>query len=99
MLTPGEVYELDVEIWPTSIVVPAGYTVGLTVLGRDYENHFAASSDKASIASFKNRFSGCGPFIHDDPVDRPSGLFAGTTTLHLGPDRPSFVLTPVVPPR
>ena len=36
-LTPGEVYELDVEIWPTSIVVPAGYRLALTVRGRDYE--------------------------------------------------------------
>ena len=36
-MTPGEAYELDVEIWPTSIVVPAGYRVGLTVRGRDYE--------------------------------------------------------------
>ena len=27
--TPGEVYELDVEIWPTCIVVPAGYRLAL----------------------------------------------------------------------
>src|SRR6266487_759615 len=36
-LTPGQVYELDVEIWPSCIVVPAGYRVALTVRGRDYE--------------------------------------------------------------
>ncbi len=36
-LAPGTVYELDVEIWPTSIVVPAGHRIGLTVRGRDYE--------------------------------------------------------------
>ena len=24
-LTPGDIYELDIEIWPTSIVVPRGY--------------------------------------------------------------------------
>jgi predicted acyl esterase len=36
-LTPGQVYELDVEIWPTSIVVPAGCRLALTVRGRDYE--------------------------------------------------------------
>src|SRR5262249_57527803 len=29
-LTPGQVYELDVEIWPTSIVAPAGYRLGMT---------------------------------------------------------------------
>lgn len=36
-LTPGQVYEVDVEIWPTSIVVPAGHTVALWVRGRDYD--------------------------------------------------------------
>jgi len=36
-ITPGEVYQLDVEIWPTCIVLPAGYRIGLTVRGRDYE--------------------------------------------------------------
>ena len=27
-LKPGEVVALDIEIWPTSIVVPAGYRIG-----------------------------------------------------------------------
>ena len=36
-LTPGEPVELDVEIWPTSIVVPPGFRVALTVRGKDYE--------------------------------------------------------------
>ena len=36
-LKPGEPVELDIEIWPTSIVVPAGYRIALTVRGKDYE--------------------------------------------------------------
>lgn len=36
-LHPGEVYELDVEIWPTSIVCPPGYRLSLVVAGRDFE--------------------------------------------------------------
>ncbi|HEX9343316.1 MAG TPA: CocE/NonD family hydrolase, partial [Actinomycetota bacterium] len=36
-LVPDEVYELDIEIWPTCVVVPAGYRLALTVRGRDYE--------------------------------------------------------------
>jgi predicted acyl esterase len=36
-LEPGRAYALDVEIWPTSIVVPKGYRLALTVAGRDYE--------------------------------------------------------------
>ena len=35
-LKPGEVYELDIEIWPTSIVLPKGYRIGLSVRGKDY---------------------------------------------------------------
>src|SRR5438270_336497 len=33
-LEPGLIYELDVEIWPTSIAVPAGYRLALTVRGK-----------------------------------------------------------------
>ena len=36
-LTPGETYEVDVEIWPTSIVVSTGYRLVLTLQGRDHE--------------------------------------------------------------
>ena len=35
-LTPGDVYPLDVEIWPTSIVCPAGWRLTLTVQGHDF---------------------------------------------------------------
>src|ERR1700758_4711325 len=35
-LKPGEVVGLDVEIWPTSIVVPAGYRIGLSIRCKDY---------------------------------------------------------------
>lgn len=98
-LDPGEIYELDVEIWPTSIVVPAGYTVALAVRGKDYENDPAdIDESKGTISTFKNKFSGCGPFLHDDPADRPADIFGGVTTLHIGPDRPAHVLTPVIPP-
>ena len=32
-LKPGEVYEVDVEVWPTCIVVPKGYRIALSVRG------------------------------------------------------------------
>src|SRR3989304_9222937 len=37
-LAPGEGVELEIEIWPTCVVVPPGYRIGLTVRGRDYED-------------------------------------------------------------
>ena len=46
----------------------------------------------------KNEFTGCGPFLHDDPRDRPPEIFGGRTTIHFGADRLNFVLLPIVPP-
>lgn len=90
-LTPGEVYAADIEIWPTCVVVPAGYRIALTVLGRDYEY----PGGGARIGSFKNEMKGCGPFLHDDPQDRPTDVFGGTTTLHTGPEHGAYLLLPI----
>ena len=92
-LTPGAVYELDVEIWPTSILVPAQYRIALTIRGKDYE--YAGGS--ARLASFVNVMSGCGPFLHNDPRDRSSEIFGGKITLHAGGDWESYVLLPIIP--
>jgi hypothetical protein len=89
-LVPGQVYDLDIEIWPTSIVIPAGYRIGLTIRGRDYEGVPA----EQSISTFKNPFTGVGPFLHDDPSDRPPDLFEGITSIHGG-----SVLLPFIPNR
>ncbi len=82
-LTPGQVYELDVEIWPTCIVVPKGYRIALTVRGKDYEYE----GEAATLSNMKNPMRGCGPFMHDDPIDRPPEVFGGKVTLHFGPAR------------
>jgi predicted acyl esterase len=93
-LTPGVPVELDIELWPTSIVVPAGYRVALTVRGKDYEY---GGGSGGRLSNFKNELKGCGPFLHDDPADRPKDIFGGQTTLHFGRDRQAYVLLPVVP--
>ena len=88
--------ELDIEVWPTSIVVPAGYRVGLSVRGKDYE-YGGASGGK--LSNFKNELKGCGPFLHDDPRDRPSAIFNGTTSLHFGRGKAPYLLLPIIPPK
>jgi len=93
-LTPGRVYELDIEIWPTSIVVPAGARLGLTVRGRDYEYPGGASAGLGTLGAV---FTGVGPFKHDDAEDRPPEVFGKTVTIHCGPRQPSHVLLPIVP--
>ncbi|MEK7946734.1 CocE/NonD family hydrolase [Pigmentiphaga sp. YJ18] len=36
-IEPGTAYPLDLEIWPTSIVIPRGYRLRLTIQGKDFE--------------------------------------------------------------
>ena len=93
-LTPGEIYELDIEIWPTSLVIPAGSRIALAVRGKDYVYKGASGG---RLSNMKNEFTGCGPFLHDDPKDRPPDIFGGKTTLHAGPGRESYLLLPVIP--
>jgi uncharacterized protein len=93
-LKPGEVYELDVEIWPTCIVVPKGYTVKLSIRGHDYVYEDAPP---ATLSNMKNPMRGCGPFEHDDETDRPPAIFANKVTLHFGPNRKAAVLLPIIP--
>ncbi len=95
-LQPGMPVDLAVELWPTSIVVPKGYRFALSVRGRDYVWQAATG---AKLSNFKNELLGCGPFLHDDPRDRPRSLFAGTTTLHLDRQGCCSLLLPVIPPR
>jgi predicted acyl esterase len=94
-LRPGEIVELQVEIWPTCIVIPAGYRIGLSVRGKDYE--YVTSGGK--LSNFKNELRGCGPFLHDDPRDRPPEIFGGETTLHVSRQQQPFLLLPVIPPK
>jgi predicted acyl esterase len=95
-LKPGQVYELDIEIIPTCIVVPRGYRVALTIRGRDY---VYPGGSGGRLSNMKNEFTGNGPFLHDDPRDRPLDIFGGKTTLHLGGGQENFVLLPIIPSR
>jgi predicted acyl esterase len=94
-LTPGEVYQLDIEIWPTCIVVPAGYRLGLNIRGSDYV--YKGGSSRHRLSNFKNDLTGCGPFLHNDTRDRPLEVFGGTNSLHTKGDSVGYLLVPVVP--
>ena len=93
-MTPGEIYEVSVEVWPTCIVLPAGYRLALSVQGRDYESpgaptrlsHFAGSD-----------LRGSGIYLHNDPHDRPPGIYGGRITLHLGGPHDAYLQVPIVP--
>ena len=94
-LTPGKPVELDVEIWPTCIVVPPGYRLALSVRGKDYEY----DGTDAGIANAPYPMKGVGPFTHADPRDRPPHIFGGRNTLHFAAGRMPYVLLPIIPGR
>jgi predicted acyl esterase len=93
-LKKSQVVELDIEIWPTSIVVPKGHRIGLSIRGKDY---VYPGPSGGKLSNFKNELTGCGPFLHDDPRDRPPATFGGTTSLHFSSARRVYLLLPVIP--
>jgi predicted acyl esterase len=93
LLTPGEPVEADIEIWPTSIVVPSGYRIALTVRGKDYEY----DGSDAGLANAPYPMKGVGPFTHADPDDRPAAIFDCRNTLHFRPGMMPYLLLPVIP--
>ena len=93
-LTPSVPVELDIEIWPTCIVVPAGYRIALTIRGKDYE--YGGTPVVAPHVPYPLR--GVGPFIHSDATDRPASIFGGKNTLHITKERQPWLLLPIIPP-
>jgi predicted acyl esterase len=93
-LVPGQVYQVDIEIWPTCIVMPPGYRLGLTVRGTDYRY-------EGELSDFARRFHyagrGVGPFKHADPDDRPPEVFTGRVSIHVGGEADSYLSAPVIP--
>ena len=92
-LKPGEPVELDVEIWPTSIVVPPGYRLALTVRGKDYE----VDGRDIALPNAPYPMKGVGPFLHVDKDDRPPAVFDCKNTLHFAAGRQPYLLLPIIP--
>ncbi len=92
-LKAGKAVELDIEIIPTSIVIPAGYRLALTLRGKDY----VYPGPAGVLSNMKHPMTGCGPFTHTDTKDRPARIFDGLNTIHISPTKASFLLIPVIP--
>ncbi len=83
---------MDIEIWPTSIVVPRGYQIGLTIQGQDYDHGLK----ERSRAYGRDQF-GSGPYWHEHAGDRNKPEFDGVTTLVSKPGMRPHLLLPVIP--
>jgi predicted acyl esterase len=93
-LTPGEIYECDIEIIPSCIVLPEGWRVALSVRGKDYEY-------EGELEEFGKKFyygtRGTGGMTHKDPDNRPSDIFGGKVKLYAGGQWGSYLLLPIIP--
>lgn len=87
---PGKVYQVAIELWPTSIVIPPGYRLALTVRGRDYQYQEDATARGITVAAM----NGAGRCLHDDPEDRDEKILAGQVSIHTGAGQPSYLLVP-----
>jgi uncharacterized protein len=88
-LEPGESYPVQVELWPTCIVLPAGASIALTIGGSDFARSIDQPTEGPPV------FRGSGAFLHNHPDDRPSEIYGGTTTVQTG-NGASYLLLPVI---
>ncbi|HTH98233.1 MAG TPA: CocE/NonD family hydrolase [Stellaceae bacterium] len=92
-LTPHRPVELDIELWPTSIVVPPGYRLDLEIKGNDFDHGLG----DLGFANAMYRMTGVGPFIHATQADRPPSVFGKKNTLHFDGGKESYLLLPIIP--
>ncbi|KAJ5619329.1 hypothetical protein N7510_003313 [Penicillium lagena] len=90
-LVPGKVYDLDVEIWPTNILLPKGSQIALQVSGKDFER-MLPPKEAGNPWEMRN------PTIctHNHPGDRPTDMFGGESTIFTGGETPSYILLPFI---
>jgi len=91
-LTPGEIYQLDIEVWTASCVIEPGYQLALSVLGRDFDHGQGGVMSHLGI-----EMHGSGLWNHDIAEDRPAATYDSQVTLYTGGDRASRLLLPVIP--
>jgi predicted acyl esterase len=87
-LVPGNVYEVQADLWPTCFVVPKGYTLALKLQGKDFSR-----SEKGGL------FTESGPFLHNHPKDRLPSIFGGTNIIYGGGKYGPYLQIPLVPPK
>jgi predicted acyl esterase len=93
-LTPAQIYQCDVEIVTSCIVIPRGWRLALTVRGKDYRYDGTLSEFGKSFC-YATR--GTGGMTHNDAGDRPAEVFGGKVTLHTGSGRDAYLLLPIIP--
>ena len=83
-------------------VTPAGVVTTYPVtLPAPYSSTELIPTGGPPVVTAGSKFeqTGVGPFVHNNPKDRPPEIFGATVTLHFDAQRPPFLLLPVIPQR
>lgn len=95
-MVPGKLYPVDVEFAePTSIVVPRGYRLAVTVQGKDFGYGPDAKVVRAGDYELPNSHNS-GLFFAAHP-NRDPAVFGGTDTVATGLAHASYLLLPRIP--
>ncbi|WP_323990539.1 CocE/NonD family hydrolase [Nguyenibacter sp. L1] len=97
-MTPGRLYPVDVEFdEPTSIVIPRGYRLAVTIQGKDFGYGPGANIVHAKDYDLPNA-NNSGLFFAAHP-NRDPALYGGTDTVATGGEHASYLLLPRIPDR
>jgi uncharacterized protein len=97
-MTPGQLYPVDVEFSePTSIVIPKGYRLALTIQGKDFGYGPGANIVRANDYDLPNS-NNSDLFFAAHPNRDPT-LYGGTDTVATGGEHASYLLLPRITAR
>jgi putative CocE/NonD family hydrolase len=80
LMTPHEIYEIEIEAFPTSNLFAAGHRIRLDIASSNFP-HFDVNPNTGA------------------PAGEASTPIVAHNVIHLGPDRPSRIVLPIVPER
>ena len=97
-MASGQIYEVDVNFaWPTSIVVPKGYQLALSIQGKDWQ--YPSNAEIVPAKDYALPVStNPGLFFAAHP-NRDPALYGGINTVATGAGQASYLLLPLIPSR
>ena len=95
-MAPGQLYGVDVNFqYPTSIVVPKGYRLALTLQGKDWQ--YAPKANTVSSKDYDLPDSQNSGLFYAEHPNRDPALFGGTSTIVTGTGHVAYLLLPRIP--
>lgn len=97
-LAPGEIYELDVEIWPLCMTIPAGYRFSFSISGRDFSlpKDGVVQEPKPHPLNIRTA-RGHSIYTHSlEYLTDTEKVYSGVTTIYSDDEHKSYIMLPVI---